>query len=39
MFRKGLYKCGIMFVVFTRDNEDRQRIERVLNCQFVKWLD
>lgn len=38
-FRKGLYECGIRFVVFTRDDEDRKRIEKALNCCFVAWLN
>lgn len=38
MFRKALYERGIRFIVFTRDDEDRARIERLFNCRFIGWL-
>lgn len=39
MFRKAIYERGIRFVVFTRDDEDRKRIEQIYNCRFIQWLD
>jgi hypothetical protein len=38
-YRKAMYECGIRFVVFTRDDEDRRRIEKLLNCRFIAWLE